>query len=47
MLAKEGLTSVKLPRSESCLGGKATMKPFGKPSRASSPLETTQTYADP
>ena len=42
-LAKEGLldqlTRVKLPRCESCLAGKATMKPFGKAMRASSPLE--------
>jgi len=42
-LAKEGLvdqlTMGKLPRCESCLAGKATMKPFGKASRASSPLE--------
>ena len=41
--AKEGLldrlTKVKLPRCESCLAGKATAKPFGKASRASSPLE--------
>jgi len=28
-----------LPRYESCLAGKATAKPFGKASRASSPLE--------
>ena len=42
-LAKEGLldqlAKVKLPRCESCLAGKATAKPFGKASRASSPLE--------
>jgi len=28
-----------LPKCESCLAGKATAKPFGKASRASSPLE--------
>ena len=42
-LAKEGLldrlTRVKLPRCEPCLAGKATIKPFSKPMRASSPLE--------
>ena len=42
-LAKEGLldrlTKVKLPRCESCLAGKATTKPFGKASRAATPLE--------
>ena len=42
-LAKEGLldrlTRVKLPRCEPCLAGKATIKPFGKAMRASSPLE--------
>ena len=42
-LAKEGLldqvTKIKLPRRESCLVGKVTAKPFGKASRASSPLE--------
>jgi len=36
-LAKEG--TVKLPRCESCLVGKATTKPFGKDSKASSSLE--------
>ena len=42
-LAKEGLldrlTRIKLPRCESCLAGKTTIKPFGKALRASSPLE--------
>jgi len=42
-LAKEGLldrlTKVKLPRCEPCLAGKATIKPFSKAMRASSPLE--------
>jgi len=42
-LAKEGLldqlTRVKLPRCELCLAGKATIKPFSKAIRASSPLE--------
>jgi len=42
-LAKEGLldqlTRVKLPRCELCLTEKATIKPFGKASRASCPLE--------
>ena len=42
-LAKEGfldrLTRVKLHRCESCLASNATMKPFGKALRASSPLE--------
>ena len=42
-LAKEGIldrsTKVKLPRCESCLAGKATEKPFGKASRAITPLE--------
>jgi len=42
-LLKEGLldqiTKVKLPRCESCLAGKATAKPFGKASTASSPLK--------
>lgn len=42
-LAKDGLldqlTRVKLPRCEPCLAGKATKKPFGKASRASSPLD--------
>jgi len=33
------LTNVKMPRCESCLASKATVKPFGKASRASSPLE--------
>jgi len=41
--AKEGvldrLINVKLPRSKSCLHGKATVKPFGKVSKASSPLK--------
>ena len=36
---RDRLTKVKLPRCESCLDGKATIKPFGKASRASSPLE--------
>ena len=42
-LAKEGLldrlTKVKLTKCELCLAGKATAKPFGKVSRATSPLE--------
>ena len=42
-LAKEGLldqlTRVKFPRCGLCLVGKATIKPFGKVVRASSPLE--------
>ena len=42
-LAKEGLldrlTMVKLPRCELCLAGKATIKPFSKAMRTSSPLE--------
>jgi len=42
-LAKEGildgLTRKKLPKCMACLEGKATIKPFGKASRASSPLE--------
>jgi len=42
-LAKEGLldrlTKVKLPRCESCLAGKAIAKPFGKASRAITPLK--------
>jgi len=42
-LAKEALldqlTKVKLPRCKSFLVGKATAKPFGKASRASSTLE--------
>jgi len=42
-LAKEGLldqlTKVKLPRCELSLAGKETTKPFGKASKASSPLE--------
>jgi len=42
-LAKEGLldrlTKVKLPRCKSCLAGKATAKPFGKASRATTPSE--------
>ena len=47
-LAKEALldqlTKVKLPRCESCLAGKATVKPFGKASRASSPLEVIHSH---
>jgi len=42
-LAKEGLldrlTRVKLPRCEPCLASKATIKPFSKAMKASSPLE--------
>ena len=42
-LVKEGLldqlTRVKMPKCEPCLAGKATIKPFGKAMRASSPLE--------
>jgi len=42
-LAKNGildrLTRVKWPRCESCLAGKATIKPFGKASKVFSPLE--------
>ena len=42
-LANDGLlgelTRVKLPRCEPCLAGKASKKPFGKASRASTPLE--------
>jgi len=42
-LAKEGvlnqLTMVKLPRCESCLVSKATIKPFNNAMRASSPLK--------
>jgi len=42
-LAKEGLlcslTQVRLPKCEPPLAGKATKKPFGKPSRALSSLE--------
>jgi len=42
-LVKEGLldqlTRVKLPRCELCLASKATIKPFSKAIRASSPLE--------
>ena len=47
-LAKEGLldqlTKVKLPKYESCLADKTTVKPFGKASRASSPLELIHSY---
>ena len=35
----DGLTRVKLPRCKPCLDGKATIKPFSKAMRASSPLE--------
>jgi len=42
-LAKEGLldrlTRAKSPKCEPCLTGKATIKPFSKAMRTSSPLE--------
>ena len=51
-LAKEGLlyrlTRAKLPRCELCLADNATIKPFSKAMRPSSPLELSiLTYASP
>ena len=37
-LVRESLLYIVLPICESCLAGKATRKPFGKATRAESPL---------
>ena len=38
-LVRESLLYIVLPICESCLAGKATRKPFGKATRAESPLQ--------